>query len=858
MSLKSYRKKRDFSRTPEPAGREGATESGRSYLFHKHAARRLHYDLRLELDGVLKSWAVPKGPSLDPREKRLAVQVEDHPVEYGLFEGIIPEDQYGGGTVMLWDKGEWEPVHDPKAGLAEGKLKFRLRGEKLRGEWTLARMGGEAGEGGKNWLLLKMKDADARPADAFDILKEKPLSVATGRSLEEIRASRDTAWVEGEAIHIDNGERPKSGKRRATENKKIDPSKLSGARKAAQPKQFRPQLATLVNEPPEGDEWLHEVKYDGYRILCFLTDGKARLMTRRGNDWTRRFSDIARAIEELSIKQAVFDGEVVVLTHKGLSDFQALQNVLSGIQGGTLTYHVFDIAYCQGYDLTATPLIERKEFLRSLLEELEGTLVRFGDHIRGQGGIVYEQACRHGLEGIISKRADSGYVQKRSHSWVKVKCLKRQEFVIGGYTDPSGARKGFGALLLGYYDGAGDLNYCGRVGTGFDEKTLDRIHGRLRKIGREEPPFKNPPVGREARGVHWVAPELVAEVEFGSWTRDGVLRQPSFKGLREDKLPHEVTREKPDTLSDAQAESKRGKAVGTVRIAGVKLTNPDRVLYPDLGITKTELAEFYERIAEWILPHVADRPLTLVRCPEGYDKECFYQKHLTDSMPENVHGVRIKEKDSEELYVVIRDLPGLISLVQMGVLEIHLWGCHEDKVERPDLLVFDLDPAPGVDWEAVIDGARLVRDYLDELGLRSFVKTSGGKGFHVMAPLVRRSSWDELKAFAGAIAEDIAEKESGKYVATMSKSKRRGKIFIDYFRNSRGATNVAAYSTRARKGAPVSTPISWDELSPKLTSDAYTVRNLLQRLSSLKQDPWRGFFEIRQSITKEMKERLGV
>ncbi|MBI4830272.1 MAG: DNA ligase D [Candidatus Lindowbacteria bacterium] len=826
MSLKPYQYKRDFRRTPEPKAQEATTGSGYSYVIHKHAARRLHYDLRLELDGVLKSWAVPKGPSLDPSEKRLAVQVEDHPIDYASFEGIIPPGQYGAGAVMVWDRGEWEPAGNPQEGLAKGRLTFRLHGEKLRGEWTLARMSGEAGDGGKNWLLIKKRDAEAHPTQTGDILEDQPLSVLTGRSLEEIREAGDKAWV--------------------------DPSKLTGARKSPQPKEFRPQLTTLVEKPPAGEQWLHEIKYDGYRLVCILRNGKARLLTRSGNDWTRKFSEIARAVEKLPIKQAIRHGEAVVLTPDGVSDFQALQNVLSGVHDGTLIYYVFDIAYCQGYDLTATPLIERKEFLKPLLEGRSAVpTVRFGDYIRGQGSIVSEQACQYGLEGIISKRADSGYIQARSRSWVKVKCLKRQEFVIGGYTGPSGARRGFGALILGYYDAGGNLIHCGRVGTGFNEETLDQIYGKLRKREREKPVFANPPTGREARGVHWVEPELVAEVEFGSWTREGVLRQASFKGLREDKLPSEVRLTKPES------NQRRGKAMRGVKIAGVKLTNPDRVLYPELGFTKTDLSELYEQIAEWILPHITHRPLTLVRCPEGYDKECFYQKHLDDTMPENIRGVRIKENDTEEVYVVIRDLPGLISLVQMGVLEIHPWGCRDDQPERPDLLVFDLDPGPGVAWEDVNAGARLLHDYLSELGLQSFVKTSGGKGLHVLAPLVRRSSWRELKAFARAIAEDIARSEPSKYVATMSKAKREGRIFIDYVRNSRGATNVAAYSTRARKGAPISTPLAWDELSSTPSSAVYTVKNLLHRLRSLKRDPWEGFFSLRQSITKQTISRMG-
>jgi len=881
MGLKEYRKKRDFSQTPEPAGEVHPSDSGRIYVIHKHAARRLHYDLRLELDGVLKSWAIPKGPTLDPSERHLAVEVEDHPIEYGSFEGIIPEGEYGGGTVMLWDHGTWEPRGDATEGLRKGTLTFRLNGEKLSGVWTLARMKGEPGEEAKNWLLIKKHDDASRPLSEFDVREERQLSVATGRSMQEIAKDRDRVWhSDGAAQPEGKEEQPMARPAKPKAPKKTpDPAGLPNARTAPQPETFRPQLATLVSEPPKGDQWLHEIKYDGYRILCFFEDGTVQLRTRHGNDWTDRFAAIARAAEKLPLKNTILDGEVVVLKADGTTDFQALQNVLKGVATGTLVYYVFDVPYSAGYDLTQTPLIDRKNYLRDLFESIEtGPTVRYGDYIQGGGPSVFQHACRYAVEGLICKRANGRYIQRRTRDWIKVKCLKRQEFVVGGYTEPSGSRTGFGAMLLGYYENS-DLVFCGRVGTGFNEQTLSVLYNRLVQLERDRPPFMNPPKGREARGVHWISPEMVVDVEFTGWTDEDLLRHPSFKGLREDKSPQEVIleREEPlppgeeNVLGGPQAKQAKPGASTTMpkkaayprktsgtRVAGVALSNPDRILYPEQGVTKLQLARFYERIADWVLPYVTQRPLTLVRCPQGHRKDCFYQKHLEEALPETLRGVEIEEKEGKGIYIILDDLPGLISLVQLGVLEIHPWGARDSDIERPDMMVFDLDPGPDVEWAAVITGARLLHERLDELGLQNFLKTTGGKGLHVVVPLTRRDGWDEVKAFSKAVVEDIVNVEPKKYVATMSKAKRKGKIFVDYVRNSRGATSVAAYSTRAKPHAPVSTPIAWDELSPDLRSDTFTIDNLPNRLDRLKKDPWRDFSTTRQSITKAMKAKYGL
>ena len=873
MPLREYRKKRDFKKTPEPKGDGKVASPGRQFVVQKHAARRLHYDFRLELDGVLKSWAVPKGPSLDPAVKSLAVNVEDHPLEYAAFEGVIPKDEYGGGTVMVWDHGTWEPEGDPQTAYKKGSIKFQLHGEKLRGAWTLVRMGGKAGEDGKNWLLIKKKDDAARPANKYDVLARHPRSVLSEREIEAIAEDADRVWSK-------NGEQPKARRgsstraaikkrasrpaRKPTERSSqgaVDPSRVRGARKAPMPRELKPQLATLVQKAPDTDDWLHEIKFDGYRILAYMSGGKVRLVTRNGNDWTGRFAGIARQFAALPVAEAILDGEVVALTKDGTTSFQQLQNWLKRGKSGELVYYAFDLVHLDGYDLTRAPLVERKAILARVLlskfPENDGP-IRYSDHIRGQGRTVVEHTCRHALEGVISKKADAKYEQGRSRQWLKIKCLKRQEFVIGGYTKPSGSRKGFGALLLGYYDD-GELKYCGRVGTGFTDDSLRELAADLKGRKTDAAPFGNPPTGTDRRGVTWVKPELVCEVEFGEWTDDGRLRHPSFQGLREDKPPEEVRRENVEDNGGTPAKAKsavRAAARRTTKvtsdsaaaIAGVKLTNPDRVLYPQQGITKRDLAAFYESIAEWVLPYIVDRPLTLVRCPQGRGGQCFYQKHLTESMPAALRGVLIEEKKKREEYVVVDDLAGLISLVQIGVLEMHPWPARTDDLEHPDQLVFDLDPGEETTWEDVVQGARDVRGRLQQHGLESFLRTSGGKGLHVVAPLDRSNTWDEFKDFAKTVAVEMEKESPRQYTSNMSKAKRRGKIFIDFLRNQRGATAIASYSTRAREGAPVATPVRWDELSPKLAADKYTVKNLPRRLSSLKSDPWEGFVELKQRI----------
>ncbi len=843
MGLDRYGRKRDFQRTPEPHAGVEPSATGRLYVVQKHAARALHYDLRLELGGVLKSWAVPKGPSPDPSQKRLAVHVEDHPVRYGAFEGVIPQGEYGAGTVQVWDRGEWEPLGDPERDYRRGRLKFRLHGRKLRGVWSLSRMQ-TRDEKGDNWLLIKKEDEDAVAPDD-DFLEQNDRSVATGRSMEQIAAERDAVWRGGEAHSSAEG---------ATRVLLTEVSRLKGARPAPQPQTIHPQLARLVDAVPQGQKWLHEIKYDGYRIVCVLKGGRARFWTRNGLDWTERFAPFAEAMASLAVADGIFDGEAVVLDEEGISDFQALQNRLKGSGAGRLVYYLFDLVHADGYDLSRVSLIERKAFLKNLLAPLgDQSPVRYSDHIRDEGARVFDHACRYSLEGIVSKRVDSPYVQKRADSWVKTKCARRQEFVIVGFTPPSGGRQELGALLLGVREGTA-LRYAGKVGTGFSDETLRTVAEALRGRVVEATSLHDPPGGREGAEVTWVRPDLVAEVAFSEWTGEGRLRHPVFKGLREDKSPGEIVRENAGEESEMPVT-----AVGRKRgpIGGVRLSNPDRVLYPEQGVSKRDLALYYEEVARYILPFVAARPLTVVRCPQGRGKKCFYQKHFNESVPAPVRGIAVEEKEGEGLYLVIDDLKGLITLVQLGVLEFHPWGSREDRLEFPDQVVFDLDPGPGVAWEDVLHGARRLRERLGALDLKSYVKTSGGKGLHVVVPLTRRARWDVVKAFSRAVSEDIARDDPNRYVTTLSKAQRKGKILIDFYRNDRGATSVAPYSTRVHPGATVSTPLHWDELSADIGPDFYTIENVPKRLREIGQEPWSDFFSQRQSITKGIRSELG-
>lgn len=836
MALQHYWRKRDFERTPEPRGKRLAKNAGNRFVIQKHAARRLHYDFRLELDGTLKSWAIPKGPSLKSGERRLAVHVEDHPLEYGTFEGVIPSGQYGAGSVIVWDHGTWHPEGDARAGYRKGHLRFRLDGEKLQGSWNLVRTNADS-SGKENWLLIKSND---EYANGEDIVSTSPQSVQTGRTIDDVAMARDREWH--------SNKKPSQAS--------VKPRRHGGKKKVAAkiPAMLKPELATLVDRAPNGGQWLHEVKHDGYRVLARLSQGRATLSTRNGIDLTQKMSAVAKAIEAIpGLDNAWLDGEVVVPNADGHADFGALQLALTERRDRDMLYYVFDLPFANGDDLRERPLHERKKILQSLLKPRTKSVLRYGDHIQAVGPDFHAQACEMGLEGIVSKRADSPYRSGRGDDWLKTKCRLRQEFVIVGYTDPEGSRHGFGALLLAVNE-SGKLRYSGRTGTGFNDKILKSLSARLKKLTQEKSPLAQPLPRDARRGVHWVRPDLVAEIEFATWTRDGLARQASFQGLREDKPARDVVHEKAQPVKEkTKPGKKKNSAVSTAR-----LTNPDKVLYPDMGLTKADLAAYYTAVADWQLPHVARRPLTLVRCPEGRQKACFYQKHAMEGTVPELTRIPLKEKNERRIYLALDSLAGVLALVQMGVLEIHAWGSRIDKVEYPDQMVFDLDPDPSVPWTRVVEAAAQTYARLADLGLYSFLRTTGGKGLHVVVPIARRLQWDDVKEFAKAFAEDIVRQNPERYTARLPLAARKGKIFIDYLRNGRGATAITNYSTRARPGATVAVPLAWDELKPTLRPKDFTVLTVPQRLQSLSQDPWKDFDDARRPITTAMKRAVGL
>jgi bifunctional non-homologous end joining protein LigD len=653
---------------------------------------------------------------------------------------------------------------------------------------------------------------------------------------------------------------PKRRTKRVSNSKpSLDPAALSNAVRVQRAPAIRPQLATLSESVPAGDQWLHEIKFDGYRFMCYLLRREVRLITRGGHDWTSRFAEIADAIRRVPVDEAILDGELIGFDVQGRPTFNAMQNSLRAGGSRRLQLHLFDLPYCDGYDLRQSPLIERKTLLQKLVGSAAQPALHYSEHVVGHGDDVFNQACERGLEGTISKRLDSHYVSTRTASWLKNKCKQRQEFVIGGFTRSESDRSGLGALVLGYYE-AGRLIYCGRVGTGFDRETLQSLYAELVEREQHRTPFAVPPVGADARHVHWVKPELIAEVEFGLWTEDGRLRHATFIRLRTDKRPDEVVRETPLRKSQSrhtaaaaprrQSMDRRGPTGAGDEIAGVQLSNPQRVMYPQghRGITKRDVAAYYETIADRILPHIVNRPLTIVRCPKGLPSKCFYQRHLNQTMPAALRSVNVREDDRLVQYIVLDDLAGLISLVQHSTLEIHPWGSQVDSIEQPDRLVFDLDPGPGVSWKRVVEAARSAREVLASIKLQSFVQTSGGKGLHVIVPIVPRAGWPEAKSFCEAVAQFMAKREPSKYTATLSKARRVDRIFVDYLRNGRGATSVAPYSTRARAEATVACPIRWEELSTVRSASAFTLRNVLKRLAALKADPWQGYFALKQHL----------
>ncbi|GAB7550841.1 DNA ligase D [Novosphingobium sp. 11B] len=802
--LAEYNRKRDFAKTAEPAGKRSKT-GGNAFIVQKHAARRLHWDFRLEVDGVLKSWAVTRGPSADPDDKRLAVRTEDHPLSYGEFEGGIPKGEYGGGTVMLWDRGTWAPIAGKSAkDIEDGHLHFTLDGERMKGEWLLVRMKPRPGEKRENWLLRKVKDAHAQTGDA--LVEQGLTSVLTGRTMAEIEADKGgTHSLKGKKGDAFAQVMEKAASRNARHKNRS----RKGAGKL--PK-FRPvQFATLVDTVPTGNLWMHEIKFDGYRALVAAAGGKVVVHTRSGLDWTDKFGPLAAHIAALDLPPCLIDGEIIARGTDGNPDFSSLQAVLKrgkGSQGEDqpLEFHAFDLLELDGENLAAMPNIERKERLEALLADAVPPIF-VADHVIGAGETLYDAMCGAGQEGIIAKRIDAPYRGRRTKDWVKVKCTRRQEFVIVGWAKSSAKGRPFSSLLLGQYEDK-TLIYRGKVGTGFDAEGLADMATRLEKLARKTPPLSVDKA--EARGASWVTPKLVAEVAFAELTGEGRVRHGSFLGLRIDKKARAVTPEK------AQAPPRAEIAV--------KISNRERVIFPESGNSKGDLADYYAAVAPLMLPFVTNRPISLVRCPQGRAKKCFFQKHDSGTFGEHVHHVPIREKDGgAEDYLYLNDAEGLLSCVQMGTIEFHGWAARVDDVERPDRMIFDLDPDEGLDFKECIRAAGDIRARLADLGLVAFAMLSGGKGVHVVVPLKRGHDWDTHKDFARRFAEAMSLAEPDRYVATMSKARRKGRIFIDWLRNQRGATAVLPYSVRSREGAPVAVPVSWDELDGMKTAQPFSI-----------------------------------
>ncbi|TFY91245.1 DNA ligase D [Pseudomonas nabeulensis] len=810
--LSEYNRKRDFDITAEPSGKTPAgkrKQSALSFVIQKHDARNLHYDFRLELDGVLKSWAVPKGPSLDPSQKRLAVHVEDHPLSYGGFEGNIAAGQYGAGDVIVWDRGVWQPHDDPHKAYAAGKLKFSLIGEKLSGDWALVRTRLKGSGDKEQWLLIKEKDHQARAASDYDIVQAQPNSVLSGAS--------------------------------------VGKAKTRSKKKPTLPSQLTPQLATLVDRAPDGN-WQYEIKFDGYRMLARVRDGEVRLFTRNGHDWTGRLPRQVKALHALKLKDSWLDGELVSLNGDGLPDFQALQNAFDSGRSLDLVYYLFDAPFINGQDQCDAPVEKRRAALKDALAGNSSQLLRFSDAFSADHRDILESACALHLEGVIGKRLGSPYTGTRSADWIKLKCRRRQEFVIVGYTQPQGSRSGFGALLLAVNEASG-LVYAGRVGTGFNQAALKHIYAQLTPLTRKTSPLSKPLTSTQGQGVHWVEPKLVGEVQFAEWTRTGLVRHAVFIGLRSDKPAAQVVHEQPLA---PDASTRPSNAIGDVTI-----THADRIIDPQSGTQKQKLAQFYNDISDWILPFLRHRPVSLLRAPEGIEGEQFFQKHA-----ERLAIPHIKQLDptldpGHARLMEIDSAAALVGAVQMGTVELHTWGATSDKIETPDLFVLDLDPDPALPWKTMLEAAQLTLSVLDELGLQAFVKTSGGKGLHLVVPLGRRDGWDTVKAFTKAIAQFMTQQLPERFTATSGAKNRVGKIFIDYLRNARGASTVAAYSVRARPGLPVSVPISRDELLQLRGAQQWTVANVMERLQGLKADPWAGFAH-RQKISKKMWDKLGA
>jgi bifunctional non-homologous end joining protein LigD len=869
-SLQRYVEKRNFAITPEPKGMRAKKSKALSFVIQKHWATRLHYDFRLELDGVLLSWAVPKGPSFDPRDKRMAVHVEDHPVSYGGFEGEIPRGQYGAGRVIVWDRGTWEPVGDPQEGMRQGKLVFRLHGQKLAGLWELIRIA-KPGDRQDPWLLFKKKDEWARPSSEYDVIAALPDSVVE-RPLGPLEAREprgaDGADAAGPAVAAKT---PNTAKTADTAGAAA-PSELPAARRAALPESLAPQLATLSKDMPPHGDWLYELKFDGYRLLARIdAQGGVRLVTRNGNDWTSKMQPLAKAVAALGAKSCWIDGEIVVLNAQGAPDFNMLQNAFDAARTANIVYFVFDLPYADGHDLRRVPLRDRRAMLRRLIDAHGSDAVRLSEHFTGDAAQILRGACELKFEGIIAKRADAPYVSDRATSWLKLKCSERQEFVIAGFTDRQGSKSQVGALVLGYHDEHGRLRPGGSVGTGWDAATAARLHERLVKIETSKPPFESGEVkpgrwSKRAAGTErWVKPELVAEISFGEWTPEGHVRHGVFQGLREDKPAKSITRERAKAVA-AGAAPAAGKQPAVRKSAGtaagkkagdhvgtVKVSNPERVIDPSTGLRKIDLVRYYESVAAYMLPHLKGRAVSLVRGPTGITGQLFFQKH-DDKL--SIPGLRELDPSLWPEHPPLLEVPtekALVSAAQMNVIEFHTWNSNVKKPHEPDRVIFDIDPGEGVKWAQVQEAALLTHALLEELGLKSWLKTSGGKGLHVVVPLAPKLDYDTVKDFSQAVVQHLARTIPSRFVAKSGASNRVGKIFVDYLRNGFGATTAAAFSARARPGLGVSMPVSWDQL-PELKSGAqWTIATAREYLSFGREDPWADYAKCRQTLTKSMK-----
>ncbi|KQZ87836.1 DNA ligase D [Pseudomonas sp. Root562] len=855
-NLDDYNRMRDFSATSEPAavkraGRRKAKDHALQFCIQKHDASRLHYDFRLELDGALKSWAVPKGPSLDPKVKRLAVHVEDHPLDYATFEGSIPEGHYGAGDVIVWDRGVWIPQEDPAKAYAKGRLKFELQGEKLAGLWNLVRthMPGKQ----EQWFLIKHQDGAARAESDYDVVAAEPDSVLSERTI--ITKSAKPA-------------KPKAVKRPGAPARKEKSAPLTGAHKAKLPDQIKPELATLVEKAP-GGQWSYEVKFDGYRIMARIDHDDVKLFTRNGHDWTHKLPEQAKALAGLGLESAWLDGEMVVADDQGIPDFQALQNAFDAGRSGKILYYLFDLPYLNGVDLREVPVEERRAALATVLKTSKDPLLRFSDAFGEDPEALLNSACQMRMEGLIGKRLGSPYVSRRSSDWIKLKCKHRQEFVIVGFTDPKGSRSAFGALLLGLHDrDSGELRYAGKVGTGFTEATLGSIHAQLKPLQTKKPAVVNPPSGAEFKGVHWMKPQLLAEVAFAEMTKDGSVRHAVFHGLRDDKPAQDITEERPKAVKTTSAKKAAAKSSAAPKKAEtapsqiglaqgkVRITHPDRVIDATSGTTKVQLAQYYASVAEWILPQLKDRPVALVRAPDGIAGELFFQKNAERLA---IPGITtLDQKLTGQPMMVINNAEALVGAVQMSTVEMHTWNATSDNLDKPDRFVLDLDPDPALPWKRMIEATQLTLTVLDELGLKAFLKTSGGKGIHLVVPLTRKLGWDEVKDFSHAIVTHMAKMLPERFSAVSGPKNRVGRIFIDYLRNGLGATTICAYAARTREGLPVSVPIYREEIVQLKGGNQWNIHNVHERLEEVGDGPWADMKKTRQTITAEMRRRVGM